>query len=156
MFIVDSLQLKALQLLLLSLYAIEGMAQVDSVIHTLQRVDVVAVRHTDAVRATVPVQHIDRDAMTRMGMHSMTDALKHMAGLSVRDYGGAGGMKTVSVRGIGARHTAVVYDGIALSDCQTGEIDLSRYSLDHLSSVSLVIGDDDNIFQQTHPPAPPV
>ena len=147
MFIVDSLQLKALQLLLLSLYAIEGMAQVDSVIHTLQRVDVVAVRHTDAVRATVPVQHIDRDAMTRMGMHSMTDALKHMAGLSVRDYGGAGGMKTVSVRGIGARHTAVVYDGIALSDCQTGEIDLSRYSLDHLSSVSLVIGDDDNIFQ---------
>jgi len=141
------LQLKALQLLLLSLYAIEGMAQVDSVIHTLQRVDVVAVRHTDAVRATVPVQHIDRDAMTRMGMHSMTDALKHMAGLSVRDYGGAGGMKTVSVRGIGARHTAVVYDGIALSDCQTGEIDLSRYSLDHLSSVSLVIGDDDNIFQ---------
>ena len=85
--------------------------------------------------------------MTRMGMHSMTDALKHMAGLSVRDYGGAGGMKTVSVRGIGARHTAVVYDGIALSDCQTGEIDLSRYSLDHLSSVSLVIGDDDNIFQ---------
>jgi len=141
------LQLKALQLLLLSLYAIEGMAQVDSVIHTLQRVDVVAVRHTDAVRATVPVQHIDRDAMTRMGMYSMTDALKHMAGLSVRDYGGAGGMKTVSVRGIGARHTAVVYDGIALSDCQTGEIDLSRYSLDHLSSVSLVIGDDDNIFQ---------
>lgn len=123
------------------------MAQVDSVIHTLQRVDVVAVRHTDAVRATVPVQHIDRDAMMRMGMHSMTDALKHMAGLSVRDYGGAGGMKTVSVRGIGARHTAVVYDGIALSDCQTGEIDLSRYSLDHLSSVSLVIGDDDNIFQ---------
>jgi hypothetical protein len=141
------LQLKALQLLLLSLYAIEGMAQVDSVIHTLQRVEVVAVRHTDAVRATVPVQHIDRDAMTRMGMYSMTDALKHMAGLSVRDYGGAGGMKTVSVRGIGARHTAVIYDGIALSDCQTGEIDLSRYSLDHLSSVSLVIGDDDNIFQ---------
>ena len=123
------------------------MAQVDSVIHTLQRVDVVAVRLTDAVRATVPVQHIDRDAMMRMGMYSMTDALKHMAGLSVRDYGGAGGMKTVSVRGIGARHTAVVYDGIALSDCQTGEIDLSRYSLDHLSSVSLVIGDDDNIFQ---------
>ena len=92
------------------------MAQVDSVIHTLQRVDVVAVRLTDAVRATVPVQHIDRDAMMRMGMYSMTDALKHMAGLSVRDYGGAGGMKTVSVRGIGARHTAVVYDGIALSD----------------------------------------
>ena len=133
--------------MLLSLFAIKGMAQVDSVIYTLERVDVVATRHTDAVRASIPVQQIDRNAMVRMGIHSMTDALKHMAGISVRDYGGAGGMKTVSVRGIGARHTAVVYDGIALSDCQTGEIDLSRYSLDHLSSVSLVIGDGDNIFQ---------
>ena len=133
--------------MLLSLFAIKGMAQVDSVIHTLESVDVVATRHTDAVRASIPVQQIDRNSMVRMGIHSMTDALKHMAGISVRDYGGAGGMKTVSVRGIGARHTAVVYDGIALSDCQTGEIDLSRYSLDHLSSVSLVIGDGDNIFQ---------
>ena len=133
--------------MLLSLYAIRGMAQVDSVIHTLEHVDVVATRHTDAVRASIPEQQIDRNAMVRMGIHSMTDALKHMAGISVRDYGGAGGMKTVSVRGIGARHTAVVYDGIALSDCQTGEIDLSRYSLDHLSSVSLVISDGDNIFQ---------
>ena len=123
------------------------MAQVDSVIHTLERVDVVATRHTDAVQASIPVQQIDRNDMVRMGIHSMTDALKHMAGISVRDYGGAGGMKTVSVRGIGARHTTVVYDGIALSDCQTGEIDLSRYSLDHIGSVSLVIGDGDNIFQ---------
>ena len=145
--IVDSLQLKALQLLLLLLYAIEGMAQVDSVILTLERVDVVATRHADAVRASIPVQQIDRNDMVRMGIHSMTDALKHMAGISVRDYGGAGGMKTVSVRGIGARHTTVVYDGIALSDCQTGEIDLSRYSLDHIESVSLMIGDGDNIFQ---------
>ena len=56
--------------------------------------------------------------MTRMGMHSMTDALKHMAGLSVRDYGGAGGMKTVSVRGIGARENSpavgMYVDGIPL------------------------------------------
>ena len=98
-------------------------------------------------RASVPVQRIDRERMLRLGIHSMTDALNHMAGLTVRDYGGAGGMKTVSVRGIGARHTAVVYDGIALTDCQTGEIDLSRYSLDHLYSVQLVVGDGDNIFQ---------
>lgn len=85
--------------------------------------------------------------MVRLGVHTLSDALRHFAGITVRDYGGAGGMKTVSVRGIGARHTAVVYDGIALSDCQTGEIDLSRYSLDQLDGLSLVIGDGDNIFQ---------
>ena len=119
-------------------------AQGDSIVYDLPRVEVVS--ENDAISA-VPIQRIDRERMVRLGVHSLSDALRHFAGITVRDYGGAGGMKTVSVRGIGARHTAVVYDGIALSDCQTGEIDLSRYSLDQLDGLSLVIGDGDNIFQ---------
>ena len=130
---------------MLSLLNIQNLgAQQDSIVRTLPRVDVVA--ENNGVSA-VPVQRIDREQMVRLGVHSLSDALRHFAGITLRDYGGAGGMKTVSVRGIGARHTAVVYDGIALSDCQTGEIDLSRYSLDQLDGLSLVIGDGDNIFQ---------
>ena len=134
----------------MSLWSLAVVAQNDSTLqqpHELQRVEVVASRYGMETRASVPVQRIDRDRMLRLGIHTMTDALRHIAGITIRDYGGAGGMKTVSVRGIGARHTAVVYDGIALSDCQTGEIDLSRYSLEQLASLRLVIGDDDNIFQ---------
>ena len=141
------MRLRHLLAMLLLLCTSDVTAQTDSVIHTLDRVEVVTVRPTDGVRSTIPVQHIDRNRMLRLGSHTITDALSHMAGITLRDYGGAGGMKTVSVRGIGARHTAVVYDGIALSDCQTGEIDLSRFSLDQLSSVSLFIGDNDDIFQ---------
>ena len=33
-----------------------------------------------------------------------------------------------------------------LSDCQSGEIDLSRYSLDNVEQLSLVVGDNDDIF----------
>ena len=134
----------------MSFVALTAVAQNDSTLQSvqeLQRVDVVAERQVSPLRASVPVQRIDRDRMLRLGLHTIPDALRHMAGITLRDYGGAGGMKTVSVRGIGARHTAVVYDGIALSDCQTGEIDLSRFSLDQLSSVSLFIGDNDDIFQ---------
>ena len=134
----------------MSFVALTAVAQNDSTLQSvqeLQRVDVVAERQVSPLRASVPVQRINRDRMLRLGLHTIPDALRHMAGITLRDYGGAGGMKTVSVRGIGARHTAVVYDGIALSDCQTGEIDLSRYSLDQLSTVALVIGDNDDIFQ---------
>jgi len=134
----------------MSFVTLTAVAQNDSTLQSvqeLQRVDVVAERQVSPLRASVPVQRIDRDRMLRLGLHTIPDALRHMAGITLRDYGGAGGMKTVSVRGIGARHTAVVYDGIALSDCQTGEIDLSRYSLDQLSTVALVIGDNDDIFQ---------
>ena len=75
-------------------------AQGDSIVYDLPRVDVVG--ENDATSA-VPVQRIDREKMVRFGVHSLSDALRHFAGITVRDYGGAGGMKTVSVRGIGAR-----------------------------------------------------
>ena len=75
--------------------------------------------------------------MVRLGIFDIEQALRHMSGITVKDYGGAGGLKTVSARGIGAKHTAVVYDGVALTDCQTGAIDLSRYSMDNMQSVAL-------------------
>lgn len=135
---------KTIFLLLSLLNVCMADAQGDSIVYELPRVDIVA---ENAGVSAVPVQRMDREKMLQLGVHSLSDALRHFAGITLRDYGGAGGMKTVSVRGIGARHTAVVYDGIALSDCQTGEIDLSRYSLDQLDGLSLVIGDGDNIFQ---------
>lgn len=123
-------------------------AQTDSVsgkVHALKDVEVLSSR-TKTLTATVPVQIITEEKMLRLGIMTLSDALSHIAGITVRDYGGAGGMKTVSVRGIGSRHTGVVYDGIALSDCQTGEIDLSRYSLDHVHMLKMIVGEGDDIF----------
>lgn len=80
------------------------------------------------------------------GITDIADALNRMPGITIRDYGGAGGMKTVSVRSFGTQHTGVSYDGIMLSDCQSGQIDLSRYSLENIDNISLVIGDNDDIF----------
>ena len=54
----------------------------------------------------------------RLGIHDMGDALKRFAGVQVKDYGGVGGMKTVNIRGLGAGHTGVVYDGVQVGDCQ--------------------------------------
>ena len=89
---------------------------------------------------------IDRRDMMTMGVTDMADALHRLPGITLRDYGGAGGMKTVSVRGFGTKHTGVSYDGVMLSECQSGEIDLSRYSLDNVAHLTLTIGDNDDIF----------
>ena len=96
--------------------------------------------------ATAPTRVLDADAMLRLGIADIADALHRLPGVTLRDYGGAGGMKTVAVRGMGAGHTGVSYDGIVLSDCQTGEIDVSRYSLENAGSISLTVGDNDDIF----------
>ena len=56
-------------------------------------------------------------------------------------------MKTVSVRSLGAQHTTVSYDGVAVSDCQSGQVDISRFSLDNISELTMSIGQTDNIYQ---------
>lgn len=98
------------------------------------------------VRATVPAQVLDSRDLQRLGITGMNDALSRLAGITLRDYGGAGGMTTISVRGLGAKHTGVSYDGLLLSDCQSGEINVAHYSLDNVHRLAFTIGEDDDIF----------
>lgn len=118
----------------------------DSLYNNLEELEVTAAKADESVLSTAPLFRIDDEKMKTLGVTDLTDALHRMPGLNIRDYGGAGGMKTVSVRGFGSTHTGVVYDGVPLSDAQTGTIDLSRYSLDNVDDLSLIIGDNNDIF----------
>lgn len=102
---------------------------------------------TREVRATSPTQTLSKEELKGLNALQLSDAVKHFAGVTVKDYGGIGGLKTVSLRSLGAEHTAVGYDGITLSDCQTGLIDIGRFSLDNVDRLSLSNGQSDNIFQ---------
>ena len=117
---------------------------------SVQHIDEVIVtgRETDrSIIATVPTQQMDKRLMERLGLTELADAVKKLIGASVKDYGGIGGMKTVSVRNLGANHTAVSYDGVTISNTQAGQIDIGRYSLNGVENVSLAIGQADDIMQ---------
>ncbi|MDO4497196.1 MAG: TonB-dependent receptor [Bacteroidales bacterium] len=86
------------------------------------------------------VQVVTSAEMQRLGLQNVADALRLVNGVAVKDYGGLGGMKTVSVRNLGAEHTGVLYDGIPVSNCQAGQIDISRFSSDNLHSLRMGIG----------------
>lgn len=89
------------------------------------------------------VQTITAKQISQLPTLQLSDALKYMSGLVIKDYGGTGGMKTISIRGLGSQHTGVSYDGIVLTDCQTGQIDLSKLTLDNVSSISVISGFSD-------------
>lgn len=114
---------------------------------TIEEVVVKGFRIPRNVLASTPIQTLSHTDMERLGIHDMGDALKRFAGVQVKDYGGVGGMKTVNIRGLGAGHTGVTYDGVQVGDCQSGQVDLSRFTLDNVSLVSLQIGQEDNIYQ---------
>ena len=113
---------------------------------TLRNVDVVSTQQSRQLKSTAPQYTLSGESFSRLGVTDIGDALHRLPGITLRDYGGAGGMKTVSVRGLGAQNTGVSYDGIALSDCQTGQIDLQRYTLGGIKDLRLTAAGNDDIF----------
>jgi outer membrane cobalamin receptor len=102
---------------------------------------------TSETRSSAPLQILSSKKIEQLNVLHVSDAVKYFSGVSVKDYGGIGGLKTVAVRSLGAAHTAVSYDGIPISDVQTGQIDIGRFSLDNVDMLSLNNGQSDNIFQ---------
>lgn len=122
------------------------MAQQDTVLHQLDGVRITAKERNETILTTTSLQIIEKEHFKELPAIQLSDVLKLFSGVVIRDYGGVGGMKTVSIRGFGAQHTAVAYDGIAVSDCQTGQIDLGKFSLNNLKQISLNSGTPVDIF----------
>jgi len=97
--------------------------------------------------STSPLQVITNDELIQQGIQSVADAIRRFNGIVLKDYGGIGGIKTVAIRGMGAEHTAISYDGVMVSNVQSGQVDLGRFSLDNISMISLNIGQSDEILQ---------
>lgn len=116
-------------------------------VHQIEKVTVTARRIPNKVTSAVPIQTLSQQDISQLGIQNMADAVRRFAGANVKDYGGIGGLKTVSIRNMGAAHTAVSYDGVAVSNCQAGQIDIGRFSLDNVSMLSLAIGQSENMLQ---------
>ena len=123
---------------------------VDSIVadsHLIEEVNVRAYRPSVTISSVHPLQTMKREQLEDLGMQSVADAVKRFAGVTVRDYGGVGGLKTVSVRSLGAAHTAVSYDGVTVSNTQAGQIDIARFSLDNVEELSLAVGQGNDLLQ---------
>ena len=96
-------------------------AQIDSALSkTLQEITVVDKRPVDSDKKS-GIQKWTA-FLESMPAFQLSDVLKRLSGVFIKDYGGVGGIKTVSVRSLGANHTAIAYDGFLVSDYQTGQL----------------------------------
>ena len=119
----------------------------DDSLRRIRQVEVTASRVASNVASSKPIQTMTREEIDRLGLNELSEVVKRFAGSNVRDYGGIGGMKTVSVRNLGAQHTAVSYDGLTISNTQAGQIDIGRFSLDNVESVTMAVGNEESLMQ---------
>ena len=85
----------------------------------------------------VPNQRLEGEQLENLSTTTVADALKYFSGVQIKDYGGLGGQKTINVRSLGTQHTGVFIDGIRITNCQNGTVDLGKYSLSNMESVEL-------------------
>ena len=116
---------------------------------TTKKLKEVAIKAAPApkVQILVPAQQVSNKEFARYSAFNIADAVKGFSGVTVKDYGGIGGLKTVSVRGMGANHTAVLYDGVQINDAQTGQVDLSKLNLNNVQQITLYNGQPIDILQ---------
>lgn len=138
-----------LSAILIQSCALSTFAQVKDSIGTqhIREVEVTSKVQPSITLSSNPVQTLSSATIDKVGILSVADAVRRFSGVVVKDFGGIGGMKTIAVRGVGSEHTAVLYDGITVSNAQSGQIDIGKFSLDNVEMISLTIGQSDDIFR---------
>ncbi len=138
---------KMMLFLLLGITAINHLQAQTDTSKTLHKITVSALKYKNPYRSAVPTQLLQKNILQQLNAPTIGDAANYFSGVLVKDYGGVGGLKTVSVRSLGAAHTGIAYDGIAISDVQAGQIDMSRFSSSFVQTLLLEIGLPQQLLQ---------
>lgn len=132
--------------LALCFFSLTGSSQHnDSTAKRLEKVIVTDIKNPNTFTGRVPVQSINQQTLRLMNVPSVGDAARYFSGALIKDYGGVGGLKTISVRSLGAASTGIIFDGIQVSDVQTGQIDLSRFSSTFVQNLTLIQGNPSDL-----------
>lgn len=106
---------------------------------TLSGVTLFAVRPAQQTTSGTLSLTLNSSALKGLNSYSVAEAATFLPGIQVKDYGGIGGLKTVSLRSLGANYTTVLYNGMVLSDAQGGQIDLGSFSLNNTNAIEYTL-----------------
>lgn len=80
---------------------------------------------------------LNESQIEQLAPNDLGSLLQYINGITIKNYGGIGGMKTLSHRGLGGEHTQLIIDGLPVSDPQNGQTNLANIQLNNVEEVSL-------------------
>lgn len=93
-----------------------------------------------------PVVTLEKSKIRESGCLQVNEAISEIPGLYIKNFGGIGGIKIVSLRGTTSQQTVYMLDGIRINSAQTGAVDLSVIPLFMLESVDVVRGGSSALY----------
>lgn len=104
----------------------------------LRAVDIQSFRF-DFSDASMAVSSLDTTSLSKLNATTLADRLNRESALFVKSYG-SGSLSTVSIRGTGAAHSAVLWNGISLNSPMLGLYDFSLLPMFLLDDVKVQAG----------------
>jgi vitamin B12 transporter len=98
------------------------------------------------INSNVPHYILDKNKLNELSADDIGEALKFIPGTYIKDYGGIGGLKTVSYRSLGAAHSGIEIDGVILPNTQTATVNLSDFDVFSISRLEMTSGQVQNHF----------
>lgn len=77
---------------------------------------------------------------------NLAEALQNLQGVFIKDFGGLGNTKTISLRGSTSEQVLVMLDGQRINNPQTGQVDLSSLSVDGIERIEVVRGGNSALY----------
>ncbi len=102
--------------------------------------------NTPAGRVPMRTSVITRVAIGEGNGTTLGDALRPIPGLVVREYGGGGGIQTLSFRGGSSEQSLILVDGVPVAALETGVIDLRMLPLEEVESIEVVRGGMSSLY----------
>ncbi|MBI5324714.1 MAG: TonB-dependent receptor [Ignavibacteriae bacterium] len=89
---------------------------------------------------------ITKSELTKIGAVQISDVLQFIPGVFIKNYGGMGGFKNLSIRGTTAKQTILMIDGVRINSTQNGMSDLSIIPIDMVNEIEIVRGGNSALF----------
>jgi len=120
-----------------------GIAAEEDTTKTYHENEVVVTATRTAINPTdapAQVRLISSEEIQRINGTTAADVLQIIDGISLRDYGAAGGIKTIITRGLLSANITILLDGNPINDPQNGIVDLALLPLSSIEHVEFVSG----------------
>ena len=92
------------------------------------------------------IQRIEITEIDKLHITNLTEKIKFLPNIFIKDYGGIGGIKTVSMRGAASSQTVIMIDGIPISSTQNSIVDFSSLPLTYFESIDVINNGSSSLF----------
>lgn len=115
--------------------------------YSLSDVVIVANRFENNIRdISTKVEIISEHKIQKLNGTRLPDIIKNSSSVFVKSYGSTPSLQTISINGLGAEHTLILFDGVKLNSFQNSVVDLSLIPVENISSIEILNNGASSIY----------